>query len=132
MKLTRIGNKGLVGLVGEVAEWAVFRKCADAFLRQNTHVDLQPQQGENGQSEQRQNDDIQQILHRLDHSSHDGLQSYNEWTTVSNYKQYVMVNVTFYYRYINIYIYIYIYIWNILPDGCLIDQYFIQSVTAGY
>lgn len=75
-KLTRVWNKGLVIVVGQIAEWSIAGEGVDALLRQDAHVDLQAQQGEDGQREQRQDDDVTQILHRLDHSSHDGLQSW--------------------------------------------------------
>lgn len=75
--LTRIWNKGLVIVVGQIAEWSIAGEGADAFLRQHAHVDLQAQQGENGQWEQRQDDDVAQVLHRFDHSSHDSLQAWS-------------------------------------------------------
>ena len=71
--ITRIWNKGLVIGVVEGAGGAIVGEFADAFLSEDAHVDLQAEQGKHGEREEREDDDITQILHRLDHSSDDGL-----------------------------------------------------------
>lgn len=46
-------------------------------MSEDAHVDLQAEKGKDGEREERKDDDITQILHRLDHSSHDGLQTFS-------------------------------------------------------
>ena len=52
-------------------------ESADAFLRQDAHVDLQAEQRKDRQREERQDDDVTQILDRLDDGTHDRLQACN-------------------------------------------------------
>ncbi len=74
-RLTRIEIKGLVIFVRQIAGWSVIREVTDAFLGEDPHVDLEAEQCEDGEGEERQDDDIAEILHWLDHSSHDSLQT---------------------------------------------------------
>ena len=69
--ITRVWNKGLVIGVVQVAGRTVVGEWADAFLSENAHVDLQAEKGKHGEREERQNDDITQILDRLNHSADD-------------------------------------------------------------
>lgn len=47
----------------------------DADLGEDAHVDLKPEQGKDGQEEQGENDDITQVLDRVDDSTDDGLET---------------------------------------------------------
>ena len=49
---------------------------ADALLPEVPHEELEADQGEDGQREHRQDHDVHHLLHRLDQSAHDGLQTW--------------------------------------------------------
>ena len=54
---------------------AFSRKVSDALLREHAHVDLEAEKGEDGEREHGEDDDVLQVLHRLDHSAHDRFQA---------------------------------------------------------
>ena len=60
--------------VGQVGGRVVERPD-DALLPQVAHEELQANQGEDAQAEHGQDHHVRQLLHRLDQSAHDGLQT---------------------------------------------------------
>lgn len=68
--------KGELGAVGpEQLCCPIVGKMSDAFLRQDPHVNLETEQSENGEREDRENDDISKVLHRLDDSADNRFQT---------------------------------------------------------
>ena len=47
----------------------------DALLGEDAHVDLEADEGEHSESEAGEDDDVAQVLHRLDHRAHDRLEA---------------------------------------------------------
>lgn len=54
------------------------REAADALLAQQPHEELQANESENAETEDGQDHHICQLLHRLDQSADDGLQTLAE------------------------------------------------------
>lgn len=50
-------------------------EAADALLSQEPHEKLQADEGEDAETEDRQDHHVRQLLHRLDQSTDDGLQT---------------------------------------------------------
>ena len=50
-------------------------KVLDALLGEDAHVDLEADEGEHSESEAGEDDDVAQVLHRLDHRAHDRLEA---------------------------------------------------------
>lgn len=53
-------------------------EAPDALLPQQTHEELQADEGEHAEAEDGEDHDIGQLPHRLDQSTHDGFQAFTE------------------------------------------------------
>lgn len=65
------------------------REAADALLSQQPHEKLQADEGEHAETEDGQDHHVCQLLHRLDQSADDGLQ-----TLTGERRQYIVCLVT--------------------------------------
>ena len=70
-----IADEGSVGAVGGVDAVC---EAADALLPQQPHEKLQADEGEHAETEDGQDHHVGQLLHRLDQSANNGLQTLTE------------------------------------------------------
>lgn len=79
--------------VGAVRGVDTVVQAADTLLPQEAHEKLQANQSKHAQTEDGQDHHVRQLLHRLDQSTHDGLQTFMEeknlmklWTVLITFK----------------------------------------------